>query len=239
VNRQIVEPLQRLLRRAQSVWNVNCNPAAIAWRDLKMKEPEGRARELTTEEGEAFWAALRHDYLPFVLFLAQRGFRVRAALGMHKFDVDLARQTASVWRKGKGKIKMRLTTYHCALVRAEMKKCPSSPAVWTYEAQRGSDKGARRPITYSGLRRVIRKTLDEIGIADFHIHDLRHDFASKMLRNCRDLAAVQKAMAHSDIKSTLRYAHVLDDDVAAAMNMMPVPECRRRDAAQAKIRRLK
>jgi integrase len=80
------------------------------------------------------------------------------------------------------------------------------------------------PITYSGLRRVIRKSLDEVGIADFHIHDLRHDFASKMLRNCRDLAAVQRAMAHSDIKSTLRYAHVLDDDVAAAMNMMLVPE---------------
>jgi integrase len=105
-----------------------------------------------------------------------------------------------------------------------MKKCPSQSAIWTYERQRHRAKGARAPITYSGLRRVIQNTLAEICMTDFHIHDLRHDFASKLLRNCKNLAAVQKAMAHSDIKSTLRYAHVLDDDVAAAMNTMPIPE---------------
>ena len=101
VNRQIAEPMQRLLRRARLVWKVSCEPDGIPWSQLKMKEPRGRTRELTSEEGESFWAKLRADYLPFVWFLAARGFRVNAAIDMRKFDVDLKRKTASVWKKGR------------------------------------------------------------------------------------------------------------------------------------------
>ena len=61
-----------------------------------MKEPQRLTRELTSEEGEAFWAELRADYLPFVWFLAARGFRVYSAIATQKFDVDLKRKTATV-----------------------------------------------------------------------------------------------------------------------------------------------
>ena len=73
-------------------------------------------------------------------------------------------------------------------------------------------------------RGVLFTTLRRVGMADFHIHDLRHDFASKLLRSSRNLALVQKALGHSDIKSTVRYAHVLDDEVVEAMDAMTVPD---------------
>lgn len=224
VNRQIVEPMQRLMRRARGVWRVNCNPDAIPWSELKLREPQGRTRELTTEEGKLFWKKLRPDYVPFVWFLAARGFRVRAAIGMQKFDVDLNHKTANVWKKGVDKVKVHLSNDQCVLIRDEMAKCPGSKAVWTYAAQRGPKKGRRFPITYDGLRRVLSTALKKCGITDFHIHDLRHDFASKLLRSSRNLALVQKALGHSDIKSTVRYAHVLDDEVVEAMDAMAVPE---------------
>jgi len=41
-----------------------------------------------------------------------------------------------------------------------------------------------------------------------------------LLRDSGNLKLVQKAMNHRDIKSTLRYAHVLDDDVAAAVERL-------------------
>ena len=47
-----------------------------------MKEPQGRKRELTSEEGEAFWAELRADYLPFVWFLAARGFQFNSGIAI-------------------------------------------------------------------------------------------------------------------------------------------------------------
>ena len=83
------------------------------------------------------------------------------------------------------------------------------------------DPAKRFQITYSGLRGVLFTTLRHLDMTDFHIHDLRHDFASQLLRSSRNLALVQKALGHSDIKSTFRYAHVLVDDFVEAMT---VPE---------------
>lgn len=220
VNRQIAEPMKRLLRRASVVWGISVQPEKIPWGEIRMKEPEGRTRELSSDEAIAFWAKLRSDYLPVIRFLAGRGFRVSAALGMKKFDVDIAGGTAIIWKKGVGRVKVPLAPDQVQLIRQEMKLCPSSPMIWTYVTQRGSKKGKRQAITYYALRRVIRTTLAAAGIEDFHIHDLRHDFASKLLRRTRNLALVKSALGHSDIKSTLRYAHVLDDEISAGMEGM-------------------
>jgi site-specific recombinase XerD len=40
------------------------------------------------------------------------------------------------------------------------------------------------------------------------------------LRESGNLKLVQKALNHKDIKSTLRYAHVLDEDVANAVERL-------------------
>jgi integrase len=220
VNRQIVEPMMRLFRRARSVWNMSCEPDRIDWKALKMKEPEGRNREFTSEESDAFWSTLRQDYHPIILFLAGRGFRARSAIGMKKFDVDLKNGTANVWKKGVGMTKMRLARDQCNLVLASMKLCPNSPFIWTYVKQKGVDKGKRFPVTYSGLRGAINTAFRQSGITDFKIHDLRYDFASKLLRRTSNLALVKDALAHNDIKSTLRYAHVLGDDIVRGMEGM-------------------
>jgi integrase len=54
-------------------------------------------------------------------------------------------------------------------------------------------------------------------VASIRWHDLRHTMASRLLRKTRNLAWVQKALGHADIKTTIRhYAHVLNDDVRQA-----------------------
>ena len=47
-----------------------------------------------------------------------------------------------------------------------------------------------------------------------------HDLATKLLRKTGNLKPVQKALNHADIKSTLRYAHVLDGEVADAIELV-------------------
>ena len=86
--------------------------------------------------------------------------------------------------------------------------------------RRGTDKGQRKPITSSGLRKVFETTCKTAGIRDFRIHDFRHTFGTQLLRETRNLALVQKALDHSDIASTLRYVHVLDDEVAEGMDLL-------------------
>ena len=62
------------------------------------------------------------------------------------------------------------------------------------------------------------------GVKDFRFHDYRHDFGTKLLRETGNLKLVQKALNHRDIKSTLRYAHVLDADVASGGSCRKIPE---------------
>jgi len=61
------------------------------------------------------------------------------------------------------------------------------------------------------------------GVSGFRFHDFRHDFASKLLRETGNLKLVQRALKHADLKTTSRYAHVLDEEVAEAMERVRSP----------------
>jgi site-specific recombinase XerD len=54
-------------------------------------------------------------------------------------------------------------------------------------------------------------------LSGFRFHDFRHDVATKVLRETGNLKTVQKLLDHASITTTARYAHVLDEEVAAAM----------------------
>ena len=59
-----------------------------------------------------------------------------------------------------------------------------------------------------------------VRVTDFRFHDFRHDVGTKLLRQTGSLKLVQKALNHSDIKTTTRYAHVLDEEVSDAMETL-------------------
>jgi integrase len=92
--------------------------------------------------------------------------------------------------------------------------------VFTYVACRTRDghvKGQRYPLTLSGTKTRWRRTRKAAGLSDFRFHDFRHDFGTKLLRETGNLKLVQRALNHADIKTTARYAHVLDEEVAAGV----------------------
>ena len=81
----------------------------------------------------------------------------------------------------------------------------------------GIVRGQRYPLTINGAKSAWQRMRAKAGVKDFRFHDFRHDFGTKLLRDTGNLKLVQKALNHGDIKSTLRYAHVLDEEVAAAI----------------------
>jgi len=53
-------------------------------------------------------------------------------------------------------------------------------------------------------------------VVNFRFHDTRHTTATRVLRKS-NLRVVQKLLGHSDVKTTTKYAHALDEDVLAAL----------------------
>src|SRR5690349_21369765 len=84
------------------------------------------------------------------------------------------------------------------------------------DKRKGLVKGERYPVTKEGAKTMWRRTCKRAGIVDFRLHDFRHDLATNA-QDRQSQARPQKALNHANIKTTTRYAHVLDDEVAAAL----------------------
>jgi len=194
------------------------------WRRHRLAEPQERVRELVGDEGERIEAAARGDYQPFFAFLRASGLRLNEAVTLRWHEVDWgARQ---IRKPGKGG-KLCTVPITSALREILWPLQGHHPeAVFTYVADRtrdGRQEGERYPLTLSGVSTQWRRLRKRSGVTGFRIHDFRHDFGSKLLRSSGNMKIVQRAMNHSDVRTTARYAHVLDEDVADAIELAQSP----------------
>jgi integrase len=69
---------------------------------------------------------------------------------------------------------------------------------------------------------AIQKTWQRIrkkaNIPDVRIHDLRHSFASFMIKNGVTLFEVSKLLGHKDIRTTMRYLHMTNRELVSVAN---------------------
>jgi integrase len=62
------------------------------------------------------------------------------------------------------------------------------------------------------------------GIQDFHIHDLRHTCAAWAVQAGAPLLEVCHLLRHSDIRMTMRYAHLAPENVRAVVRKLEAGE---------------
>ena len=67
------------------------------------------------------------------------------------------------------------------------------------------------------MQRSFTTACRRAGIDDFHIHDLRHTFASWLVMHGVPLFEVSKLLRHSCIQMTERYAHLGPDHLHNAV----------------------
>jgi integrase len=218
VNRSTTKVLQRLFAFAKAEGAVF--EEEPKWEGLLLPEPAERVRELQDEESDALDDAMRGDYGPFFAFARASGMRLKECVTLRWSEVNFG--TRQIVRTGKGgrRIVFPITDSILEILFPLQGQHPEF--VFTYIAIYGNRRigrvhGQRYPLTYNGAKAAWRRIRASAGLVGFRFHDFRHDFGTKLLRDSGNLKLVQKAMNHRDIKSTLRYAHVLDDDVAAAV----------------------
>ena len=71
-------------------------------------------------------------------------------------------------------------------------------------------------LTPSAVRRQHDRLCAEAGLPVIRIHDLWHSYASQLVLAGVPIAHVQKLMGHQELKTTMRYAHLAEDEVHKA-----------------------
>lgn len=220
VNREITL-LRAVLNRAKDVWEISFRMPN--WKAHRLYEPRGRVRSLSADEQGRLLAALRPDMRQLVEFCLLTGSRVTAArtLTWDRVDLEGAQLRLEVKSKFTGEF---LTLPITPAVRAILSRVKGQHPIYVFTYLCRSPipgkraQGQRYPFARDGWRRTWAVALKKAGIDDFRFHDLRHTAATDMLKQTKNIAAVQKVLGHRDVTTTMRYAHVLQDDIAAALN---------------------
>ncbi len=220
VNRSTTELLKKLFIRCRDTWGVKFDEWP-KWKNHFLKEAAERVRELQEGEGEAVMVATRDDYAPAVEFQHATGWRQGSVVTLEWSQIDFGNKTIARIGKGGRVIITKINEEVHAILWPLVGHHPTR--VFTYVARKTRDgrvKGRRYPITASGFKTAWRRVLAKAGLNGpnrLRNHDLRHDFATKLLRRERDLKLVQKALDHANVTTTMRYAHVSEEDVHRAV----------------------
>jgi integrase len=219
VNREIENARALWIRAKRTRYDVGEMPD---WAQLTLKVSRKPPRELEVTEEAKLFLALRNDVADAVDFLLKSGWRRGEVLGLRWSDVSIPRKVAFTRIKGGDIVTRPLTTALVEII-ARQPQCDGiegAPFVFTYVCQKSRGprrKGKRYPLTPTALRKPFAAALEAAGVDDFRIHDLRHTRGTRIVRATGSLAAAKEALKHRRIETTLRYAHVLDDDVRNAL----------------------
>lgn len=226
VNREIEEARAVWRGAAKARFDVGEMPD---WGALLFEIPEGPPRELSWAEEDKLLPAVRDDLVDACTMALRSGWRKREVLSLRWADVDFANAEAVTRVKG-GDVRRRALTAEMIVLIANQPKV--GPFVFTYVCQKTKNryrdkwgrlqparqKGARYPLTATVLRGPWAAAKTAAGIEGFRFHDLRHTAGTRIVRATGNIALAKRALEHKSIRSTLRYAHVLNDDVRRGLD---------------------
>ena len=140
------------------------------------RENDGRDRWLTVEEEGRVLAACGLWLRDMVQFALGTGMRMGEILSLSWRDVDLTRRTVLVFRSKNGErrtIPVNQTVLHLLKERGTLRSLRTDLAF---------PSTTHTPLESGHLRRAFRVALKKARIEDFHFHDLRHTFATRLVQ---------------------------------------------------------
>jgi len=158
--------------------------------------------------------AIRWRFVQLVRLLLLTGARLREVMNAQWSEIDWARGVLLVpAERGKtGASEVRLSDRALAILgelRSKIgEQLPENR--WVIPGETGE-----RPLV--GYRRLWLALLEDAGVADLRVHDLRHTFASYSLSGGQTLGTVGQLLGHRSTQTTSRYAHLVDDAARAAV----------------------
>jgi len=195
--------------------------AALEAREKRIRDERQSHNEWYLERGHGPVPDLIGEYAdylrPMVLISLYTGMRQGNLFALRWGDIDFETRSitlrASVSKSGKT-LRVSINSAVVAILTS-----------WREQSVDTDDEALVFPSPRSGgLLNNVKKSwtavLKDARIENFRWHDMRHDFASQLVMKGVDLNTVRELMGHSDLKMTLRYAHLAPDSKLRAVELL-------------------
>ena len=191
---------------------------ALDERENKMRKKLSKNCDNVEEGGNVFADHLK----PMVIVALNTGIRRGNLFTLKWRDIDFNSRTLAL----EGDVTKNGRIHRVPLNRATREALAS----WCKQSERTGEDDLVFPSekdpskSFTDLKKAWATLLKNAGIEKFRWHDMRHDFASKLVMRGVALNTVRELLGHADLKMTLRYAHlapgvtmeaveILDDDL--------------------------
>ncbi|MGO9452243.1 MAG: tyrosine-type recombinase/integrase [Candidatus Binataceae bacterium] len=196
--------LKRMLRHAVEWEYLAVNPLA----GLKpLREPAGRTRFANVEEIDRLLVACSQAPLlkAFVVLALNTGMRRNEVLTLTRRSINWNNRfvTLTVTKNGETRIVFLNDRAYDALKTLPLPLADDAPLF---------------PFTANEVSKAFARAVKRASLADLRLHDLRHTFASHQAMNGVQGRGLQMLMGHKDPRMTVRYSHLSDDYLRAAVN---------------------
>lgn len=176
-----------------------------------------KPRFLSKEEIKLLLNNCGKDLYPIYFTFIYSGMRKSELENLEWNDLDFNRRKIKIrvkesWRPKTTEREIPINDSLFELLTNHRKKQKRGSYVFQY-------KGEKIPENF--LRKKLIQITKRIGLEDItKIHTLRHTFASHLIMRGVDLPTVSKLLGHSDIKTTMIYAHLADKHVEQAVEKL-------------------
>lgn len=138
------------------------------------------------------------DAYDLVVVLLDTGARYGEVANLEWQQIDLGERAIRLWRP---KVQNESIIFMTDRVYSILQRRQvENPGTYVFQNRQGGPRGY--------VATSIRKAIKRAGLVGCKIHTLRHTHASRLIQNGMSVYEVREVLGHTDIKTTMRYAHL-------------------------------
>jgi integrase len=172
-----------------------------------LREKNTRTRFLEKEEIIRLVDNCSKHLRPVVIVAVGTGMRKGEILGLKWSDIDFNNNIIYLLDTKNGERRNVPLSKWCRAALIKIRKHPESPYVFCHKDGK----------PFINMRKSFKSALDGAGISDFRFHDLRHTFASQLIKLGFDVRTVQELMGHKSMDMVMRYTHLSPNQKSRAV----------------------
>ncbi|GAN34857.1 MAG: site-specific integrase [Candidatus Brocadia sp. AMX2] len=211
VNRELAM-LSKAFNLAVKEWEwIKDNPVSKV---PKEKEGNDRDRWLADDEKKRLLNVSPPWLRNIIIFDLHTGLRQGELLSLQWNRVNLLRRTIIIQETKSGKprtIPLNQVAFDILTEKSKIRNIKNDLVF---------SSGVGNKIDRHNLRRAFNIAIEKAGLRDFHFHDLRHTFATRLAQKGIDIYKISKLLGHHDIRMTQRYSHHCPDSLRDGVQIL-------------------